>query len=178
MFTDCHAILPFLGILISACIALFIYSKNRRYDIAKEKLKYLYNPLNALIEKKTRYFDLLKMRDKRRHEIEYYKFFLQLRDVYLEHALYGDIKLYIAFHSLRFTHDGEFHNVDNDNISEEEMIEKIAKFELNHDINERGDSEFERKMNELISVILDKQRELYIEMNFNSFFNKQWKNDA
>ena len=49
------------------------------------------------------------------------------------------------------------------------MVENIAKFELNNKVDKDGDSEFERKMEELISVILDEQYELYREMNFNSF---------
>lgn len=54
MFTNCNALLPFLAVLFSAGMAYYIYSQNRRYDKAKEKLKNLYNPLNAMIEKRSK----------------------------------------------------------------------------------------------------------------------------
>lgn len=166
MFTDCHAILPFLGILISACVALFIYSKNRRYDITKEKLKNLYNPLNALIEKQEKYLTFLKIRDRNRYEIEYYKFFLKLRDIYLNHALYGTMKLRMAFHSLRHEHEIEYHNVDTNNLTKEEIIKSIAHFELSHDVDQDDNSEFERKMEELIEIISEEQNKLNKEIKF------------
>lgn len=147
------------GIIASASIAYYIYSKNRRYDQAKETLKNLYNPLNALIEKREKYLTFLKMRDKPRYEIEYYKFFLALRDIYLDHALYGTMKLRIAFHTLQHAHEMEYNNVDKENLSEDEMIEQIAHFEINH----QG---FERKMEELIRIISIEQSELYKEIEF------------
>ncbi len=168
MFTDCHAILPFIAILFSASLTYYIYSKNRRYDIAKEKLKNLYNPLNALIEKQETYLSFLQMRDKNRYEVEYYKFFLKLRDIYLNHALYGTMKLKMAFHSLRHEHEREYHNADKNNLTKEEMIKSIANFEFNHKVDKDDDSEFERKMEELKRVIAEEQYELNKEMNYHS----------
>lgn len=161
MFTNCNALLPFLAVLFSTGMAYYIYSRNRRYDQAKEKLKNLYNPLNALIEKRSKYLDFLDMRDRSRYEIEYYKFFLELRDIYLDHAMYGTIKLRMAFHTLRHAHEMEYNLVDKGNPSEEEMIEKIARFELKN-----KNSEFERKMEELIRVISIEQYELNKEIEF------------
>lgn len=158
MFTDCHALLPFFAVLFSAGMAYYIYSRNRRYDKAKEKLKNLYSPLNALIEKRSKYLTFLKMRDKPRYEVEYYKFFLELRDIYLNQALYGTDKLRMAFHTLRHGHEMEYNNVDKGNLSEDEMIEQIAHFEINH-------QEFESKMEELIRCISEAQYELYEEIN-------------
>jgi hypothetical protein len=146
-------------------MAYYIYSQNRRYDKAKEKLKNLYNPLNALIEKRSKYLTFLKMRDKPRYEIEYYKFFLELRDIYLDQASYGTHELERAFHTLRHTHEVEYHNVDKGNPSEDEMIESIAHFELNHDINQDDDSEFERKIEALIQIISAEQNHLYEEIH-------------
>lgn len=166
MFTNCNALLPFLAVLFSTGMAYYIYSKNRRYDKAKEKLKNLYNPLNALIEKRSKYLTFLKMRDKPRYEIEYYKFFLELRDIYLDQASYGTHKLEIVFHSLRHTHEIEYSNVDKDNLSEDEMIKQIAHFELNHNVDHEENSEFERKMEELIRIISLERCELNKEIEF------------
>lgn len=159
MFTNCNALLPFLAVLFSTGMAYYIYSKNRRYDQAKEKLKNLYNPLNALIEKRSKYLRFLKMRDKPRYEIEYYKFFLELRNIYLDQALYGTVKLRKAFHTLRHAHEIEYNNVDKGNLSEDEMIEQIAHFEMNH-------QEFEHKMEELIRIISIEQYHLNEEIEF------------
>lgn len=148
----CNALFSFFGVLISTAIALTIYSRNRRYDQAKEKLKNLYNPLNALIEKRSKYLAFLNIRDRSRYEIEYYQFFLELRDIYLTQASYGTHKLGIAFHSLLHTHEIEYSNADN-NTSEEEMTKQIAHFELNYKVDQSGNSEFERKMEELIRII-------------------------
>jgi len=146
VFTNCNTLLPFFAVLFSTGMAYYIYSRNRRYDKAKEKLKNLYNPLNALIEKRSKYLTFLKMRDKPRYEIEFYKFFLELRDLYLDQALYGTDKLRMAFHSLRHGHEMEYNNVDKGNLSEDEMIEQIAHFEVNQ-------QQFESKIEELIRII-------------------------
>lgn len=159
MFTNCNAVFSFFGVIISAIIALIIYYRNRRYDQAKEKLKNLYNPLNATIEKREKYLSFLKMRDRSRYEIEYYKFFLELRDIYLDQALYGTMKLKMAFHTLRHAHEMEYSNVDKGNLSEDEIIEQIAHFEMNH-------LDFERKMEELIRIISIEQYELNKEIEF------------
>lgn len=162
----CNALFSFFGVLVSTAIALTIYSRNRRYDQAKETLKNLYNPLNALIEKREQYLSFLKDRDRSRYEIEYYTFFLELRDIYLDHALYGTMKLKMAFHTLQHAHEMEYNNADKGNLSEEEMIKRITNFELNHAIDEKGDSEFERKMEELIRIISIEQYELNKEIEF------------
>lgn len=173
MLTECHAILPFIAILFSASLTYYIYSKNRRYDIAKEKLKNLYNPLNALIEKQETYLAFLKMRDKNRYAIEYYKFFLELRDIYLDHVLYGTMNLKMAFHVLQHAHEIEYHRVDRSDLAKEEMIKSIVNFEFNHKVDKDDNSEFERKMEELIQAIREEQSILNEEMNFNSIFNKK-----
>lgn len=166
MFSNCNAIFSFFGVIISATIALIIYHRNRRYDQAKEKLKNLYNPLNAIIEKREKYLSFLKDRDRSRYEVEYYQFFLELRDIYLAQASYGTYKLGITFHSLLHTHEMEYSNADNDNPSEEEMTKQIAHFELNYKVDQGGDSEFESKMDELIRIISIEQEHLNKEINF------------
>jgi len=168
VFTNCNALLPFFAVLFSTGIAYYIYSQNRRYDKAKEKLKNLYNPLNALIEKREKYLSFLKDRDRSRYEIEYYQFFLELRNTYLDHASYSTHKLGVAFQSLRHAHEMEYSNEDNDNLSEEEMIKQIAHFELNYKVDQGGDSEFERKIDELIHIISIEQEHLNkeIELKF------------
>lgn len=173
MFINCNALLPFFAVIFSTCMAYYIYSQNRRYDKAKEKLKNLYNPLNALIEKREKYLTFLKMRDNPRYEIEYYKFFLELRDIYLDHALFGTMKLNMAFHTLQHAHEVEYHNADKGNPSEKEMIESIASFELNHKVNQDGDSEFERKMERLMRTIVEEQYNLYEEINIDKSSKKR-----
>lgn len=166
MFFSCPALLPFFAVIFSTCMAYYIYSQNRGYDKAKEKLKNLYNPLNALIKKRSKYLIFLKMRDKPRYEIEYYKFFLELRDIYLNHALYGTMKLKMAFHTLQHANETELHLADNSDVNEEEMIKKIAQFKFNHQIDEDENSEFERKIIELIRIISIEQYELTKEIKF------------
>jgi hypothetical protein len=108
----------------------------------------------------------LKMRDKNRYEVEYYKFFLKLRDIYLKHALYGTMNLRRAFHSLRHDHEREYHNADKNNSTIEEMIKNIANFELNNKVDKDDNSEFERKMEDLIQIISIEQEHLDKEINF------------
>lgn len=173
MFTNCNTLLPFFAVIFSTGMAYYIYSQNRRYDKAKEKLKNLYNPLNALIEKRSKYLIFLKMRDKPRYEIEYYNFFLELRDIYLDHALYGTVNLRMAFHALRHEHEMEYNNVDKGSLSQEEIIEKIARFELNRNRGEDGQSEFEQKMERLMRTIEEEQYNLYEEINIDKSSKKR-----
>lgn len=77
-----------IGAIIGATLVtvtnIVIFQKNRKYELSKEQLIKLYNPLNALIKKESKYLGFLKInKDKfEDYAIEKYKFFLELMEYY------------------------------------------------------------------------------------------------
>lgn len=132
--------------------------KNKEYDEVKEQLKYLYNPLNAIIEKNYKYLIFQKHYSIKEDKIDeyatkYYTFFLELRDTYLDNQVYGSLKLREAFHLLLHRHEREYRNYSNQFDTEKDIINNLAMFELNNDINKDDDSAFERLVENVIEVI-------------------------
>lgn len=132
---------------------------NKEYDEAKEQLKYLYTPLNALIQKEHKTLVLQKHLDiegkngKEEFAIKYYNFFLKLRDVYLDNQVYGSLDLFSVFHSLIHHHEIELRNYTKQYKKDEEIIKGVALFELYHKVDEDNMSEFERLIEKVIDVV-------------------------
>ena len=147
-----------IGATVVAGTNLYIFNKNRKRDELKERLKNLYYPLYAMIAKKKKYFAFLKMRPDEEFEkfaVEYYKFFLELRDLYLDNKIYESLELRRAFHISVHNHKLESNVYYKESSSEEELIKNTALFELKHKIDEDGLSELERNMEKIIEVIND-----------------------
>ena len=144
---------------ISVVSNAIMRKSNINYDKQKEQIKYLYNPLNKLVLENKRYLDLLKCKEEKfeKYSIEYYKFFLELREVYIKNEVYASSKLRGAFNKLLYMHDLEFCNFTDNDLCDiefkEEVYKKIAMFELNHFIDENGLSEMERKLEDFIEIL-------------------------
>ncbi len=147
-----------IGATVVAGTNLYIFQQNHKRDESKERLKNLYYPLYAMIEKKKKHLGFLKIRPKEEFEkfaVEYYKFFLELRDLYLDNKIYESLELRIAFHLLVYNHELESNVYYKESSSEEELIKNIALFELKHKVDEDGLSELERNIEKIIEVIND-----------------------
>jgi hypothetical protein len=147
-----------LGAIIVVSVNLYLNSKSLSYDIAKEQLQNLYNPLNAFIENNKIYLEVLKMKDDdfEKFAIEYFKFFLKLRDLYLNNEVYASSELKAIFNTLNVNLKTEFYNYSsykNNSLLKEEVYNQIALFELKHQIDENGYSEIERHLNKFIEVL-------------------------
>lgn len=114
----------------------------------------------SLIAKKDKYLAFLKPNNEedteafKRFAVEYYHFFLELRDIYYDNKIYESIALREAFHTLLHNHEMESSNYrDFARIkTEEDLIKNVALFELKHKVVD-GFSEFERNLENVIRVI-------------------------
>ncbi len=161
-----------IGATIVVVTNIILHQRNRKYDLAKEQLVHLYNPLNALVEKKSKYLAHLKHNTRKsdQYPIEYYKFFMELRDIYLNNEVYASLDLHKAFHTLNHNHEMEYHNYSQRNDSEEVILKGIAKFELSHKIDDDGYSEIEQKMNKFIEVLNNDLYQIYHQKPVYRFF--------
>jgi selenocysteine-specific translation elongation factor len=161
-----------IGATIVVITNIVLHQRNRKYDIAKEQLIHLYNPLNALINKKSKYLAYLKRNTKKSNQypVEYYKFFMELQDIYLTNEVYASLDLHAAFHALHHNHEREYHNYSQWNEDEEDILKGIANFELSHQIDENGNSEIERKMNKFIEVLNNDLYQIYHQKPVYRFF--------
>ncbi|GEM_PF-5861839 len=157
-----HDFVPLIAALFPTCAALFIYTRNRKYDLAKEQLKNLYLKLHMLFEQE---YSLLSYRILRFRNgttisndelaMELYNFFLKLRVIYLENQLYSSLKLRVAFQHLLHNHKIEIHNAMTTlkEGEEKDLILWVAKFEFNHRLDAHGDSEFEQELEKLEQIV-------------------------
>ena len=163
-----------IGAVIVVIVNIMLHQRNRKYDIAKEQLVHLYNPLNALINKKSKYLEFLKFNSKKsdNYPVEYYKFFMELQDIYLSNEVYASLDLYSAFHTLHHNHEKEYHNYSQSDDKEEDILKKLAKFELSHKMDKEGCSEMERKMENFIKVLDSDLYKIYYQKPVNRFFRE------
>jgi len=154
--------LPLVAALLSIVGALYIYTQNRKYDLAKQQLKNLYCKLNMMFEHEYSLLEykIMRFRDSKKVDndtlaVELYDFFLRLRKLYLENQLYGSLKLRTAFHHLIHNHKLEIHNamMTVANQEEKDLILWVAKFEFNHQRNEDGYSELEQELNKIEKIV-------------------------
>lgn len=146
-----------LGATVVAGTNLLIFHLNRKKDETKERLKNLYYPLYASIAKKDKYLAFLKTCQEEEFEkfaVEFYKFFLELRDIYLDNKIYESMQLREAFRVLIHNHEMESNNYCRDSSTSEELIKNLALFELaKHKVGEDELSEIERNIQKIIEVI-------------------------
>lgn len=150
-----------IGATVVAGTNLFIFQQNRKRDEKKERLKNLYNPMYSLISKKDKYFAFLKSYDVESTEefekfaVEFYHYFLELRDIYFDNKIYESMELRGAFHKLLHNHESESRNYRNilKTRTEENLIKNVALFELKHQVDQNGMSELERNLDNVIEVI-------------------------
>lgn len=145
-----------IGATIVAAVNLAIFQLNRHKDEKKERLKSLYYPLQAVIDKKYKTVRLMKGRfsdDFESFALAYYKFFLELRDVYLDNRVYESKELRWAFHGIHHHHEIESLNYRKWTCNEEDSLKNLALFELKHQLDNDEMSELERNLEKVISVI-------------------------
>jgi len=163
-----------IGAIIGAGIVtltnIILYQKNRRYDLSKEQLTKLYNPLNALIEKKHKYLIFLKDDKFEQFAIEYYQFFLDMQEIYLTNEVYASLALSTAFHTLHHNHEMEYRNYSRNSDNQEVIIKNVAMFELQHKVDADNQSEFERKIEDFIAVVKDDLYQIYHQKPVYRFF--------
>ena len=165
-----------IGAIIGAGIVtltnIILYQKNRRYDLSKEQLTKLYNPLNALIGKKYKYLKFLKGNDDKfeKFAIEYYQFFIELQEIYLKNEVYASLALSTAFHTLHHNHEMEYRNYSSKPGDEDVILKNLAVFELQHKVNADGQSEFEQKLEAFIRVVKDDLYQIYHQKPVHRFF--------
>ncbi len=164
-----------IGAVVVVTANIVLHQKNRKYDLAKEQLIHLYNPLNALINKEAKYLAFLKHNTKKSdlYPIEYYQFFMKLQDIYLNNEVYASLDLHAAFHTLHHNHEMEYHNYSQWNEAEEDILKGVAKFELAHRIDEDGYSEIEQKMNKFIEVLNNDLYQIYHQKPVYRFFREK-----
>ena len=149
-----------IGAIIVTITNIVIFQKNRKYELSKEQLTKLYNPLNSLIEKKYKYLEFLKINQDKFEEyaIENYKFFLELRNIYLNNEVYSSLDLHSAFHTLHHNHEMEYYNYSNKYNNEDDILKHLALFHMTNKLDDDEESEFEQKIEKFIEVA---QNDLY-----------------
>jgi len=163
------------GAIIVTSVNIWLHQKNIYYDRAKQQLEKLYNPLNALISKKKKYLVFLKKNENNFEQfaIEYYNFFLDVRDIYLTNEIYGSLNLRVAFHTLEHNYQLEFSNYSNFAKLEtkQEIYKQVALFELKHQLDEDGLSEIEHKMEKFIDVVREDMYSIYHQKPVKWYYN-------
>ena len=163
-----------LGAVIVVTVNIILHQRNRKYDLAKEQLIHLYNPLNALINKKSKYLAFLKHNNKKsdQYPTEYYKFFMELQDIYLTNEVYASLNLHAVFHTLHHNYEMEYYNYSQRADSEDVILKSIANFELAHGIDIDGYSVIEQKMNKFIEVLNNDLYQIYHQKPVYRFFKE------
>ena len=145
-----------LGGIVGFLVNVFLIRVKNKDEFRKERLKNLYYPLNAIIEKKYKRVRLMKHHFSQDFEIfavAYYNFFLELRDTYLDNKIYESLKLRHAFHSLLDNYEVESLTYYGRNSDKNIAFKALALFELKHKVDEDELSEMERNLERVIDVI-------------------------
>ena len=163
-----------IGATITVIVNIILHQKNRQYDRAKEQLVHLYSPLNAIINKKLKYLTFLKHNNKKsdQYPVEYYKFFIELQDIYLKNEVYASLELRAVFYELHHNYEMEYFNYSQCNNNKEDILKGIATFELTHGIDKEDNSEIEQKVNKLIEVLNSDIHKIYHKNQYIGFIKK------
>ena len=145
--------------LLLALINLYTFWKKRRKEEAKKRLKYLYFPLHGIIAKKNKYVMPMKEDPDQSFQdfaTEYYKTFLELREIYLKNKIYESKKLGKAFSTLIQNHDQvtKMYQDYGESDLPKDLITNHAFIELKHQVDGSGLSELERDMNKVEKIVL------------------------
>ena len=169
-----------IGAFISAILVvstnIVLHWYNRQYDLSKEQLIHLYNPLNALIEKKYKELKFLNMgnEDFEHYAIAYYQFFLEFQEVYLTNEVYSSLRLYRTFHSLKVDHRRENAIAFQKSENQEETLRNLALFQMKVGTKVDGHSEFEEKFEEVIKIVQDDLYQIYNQKPVYRFFRNSF----
>jgi len=145
-----------LGGIVGFLVNVFLIRVKNKDEFRKERLKNLYYPLNAIIEKKYKTVRLMKGHssyDFDSFSEAYYTFFLELRDAYLDNKFYESPKLRRAFNSLLHNHESESLNYYGRNSDKRIAFQALSRFELEHKLDNEGLSEIERNLQKVIDII-------------------------
>ncbi|MDD2451246.1 hypothetical protein [Sulfurovum sp.] len=145
-----------IGGIVGFLVNVILMRVKNKDEFRKERLKNLYYPLQAIIDKRYKTVRLMKhhfSKDFESFAIAYYKFFLALRDTYLDNRVYASMELVGAFNRVLHNHEMESLNYSHRISNEDELLKRLALFELKHKINEDGLSEMERNLEKVLEVI-------------------------
>ena len=145
-----------LGGILGFMVNVVLMRVKNKDEFRKERLKNLYYPLNAIIEKRYKSVRLMKhhfAKDFESFAVAYYKFFLDLRDTYLDNKIYEPKELRASFYLLDSYHRKEELNFTKWTSNEDDLLKNLALFELNHQRDNDEVSEIERNVQKLIEVI-------------------------
>lgn len=156
MDTDQIIVVGLIAAIILAFVNLYTFWKNRQKSEAKKQLKNLYYPLHSIVAKKNKYVLPLKKHSDKEFEkfaIDYYKYFLELRNRYLENKICESSKLARAFDVLTHEQGMEAYSDNEQSYLPEEVIKNLALFELKYKVDEDGLSQIERNLQVIEEVI-------------------------
>ena len=156
MDTDQIIVAALIAAIILACANLYAFWKDRQKSEARKQLKSLYYPLHSIIAKKNKYIIPLKKHSDEEFEkfaIDYYKYFLELRNRYLENKICESYKLARAFDVLTHEQGMEAYSDNKQSYLPEEVIKNLALFELRYKVDEDGLSQIERNLQVIEEVI-------------------------
>lgn len=153
MDIDQIVVIALVVAIILAFINLYTFWKDRQKSDAKKRLKNLYYPLHSIIAKKNKYVASLQKHSDEEFAIEYYKYFLELQNRYLENKICESPKLARAFNLLIHKHGMEAYSDNKPSHLPEEVIRNQALFELKYQVDEDGLSQLERNLNAVEEVI-------------------------
>ncbi len=138
-----------IAAIILAFVNLYTFWRKRQKCEANKQLKNLYYSLHSIVAKKNKYVSSLKENPDETFEkfaIEYYKYFLELRNRYLENKICESSKLAGAFDELTHAHGMEPYSDNKQSYLPEEVIRNLALFELSYKVDEDGLCQLERNL--------------------------------
>ena len=156
MDIDQIVVIALVVAIIVAFINLYTFWRDRQKSEAEKQLKNLYYPLHSIIAKKNKYVIILKKDSDEEFEkfaIEYYKYFLELQNSYLENKICESSKLARAFNLLIHKHGMEACSDNEPSYLPEEVIKNLALFELKYQVDKDGLSQLERNLQTVEDVI-------------------------
>ncbi len=142
--------------IILAFVNLYTFWRDRQKSEADKQLKNLYYPLHSIIAKKNKYVASLPKHSDEEFEkfaIEYYKYFLELQDRYLENKICESPKLARAFNLLMHKHEMEACSDNKSSYLPAEVIRNQALFELKYQVDKDELSQLERNLQAVEEVI-------------------------
>ena len=142
--------------IILAFMNLYASWRDQQKSEAGKQLKNLYYPLHSIIAKKNKYVASIHKHSDEEFEkfaTEYYKYFLELQNRYLENKIYESPKLARAFSLLIHKHGMEAYSDNEPSHLPEEVIKNLALFELKYQVDDDGLSLLERNLQKAEEVI-------------------------
>ncbi len=156
MDIDQVVVIALVVAILLALVNLYTFWRNHQKSDARKRLKNLYYPLHSIIAKKNKYVASLQKHSDEEFEkfaIEYYKYFLELQNRYLENKICESPKLARAFNLLIQKHGIEAYSDNKPSHLPKEVIRNQALFELKYQVDDDGSSLLERNLQKVEEVI-------------------------